>query len=121
MWQHAISLVMVAVALLPAATAKQQPPNILFLMCDSMDGRVVDPTSPISQIVKTPFFDSLARDGVNFVRTYAASPQCVPSRTTMVMGRRNDQIRAFSNGNGVAAAPDGTLDSVCGGRGDPAS
>ena len=102
--------------LLPAAAAAaktHQPPNILFLMCDSMDGRVVDPTSPISQIVKTPFFDSLARDGVNFVRTYAASPQCVPSRTTMVMGRRNDQIRAFSNGNGVAAAPDGTLDSDC--------
>ena len=72
-------------------------PNILFLMCDSMDGRIVDPTSPVSARSATPTFDSLAKAGVNFVRTYAASPQCVPSRTTMLTGRRTDQIRAFSN------------------------
>ena len=60
--------------------------NILFLMCDSMDGRVVDPASPVSKRMRTPFFDSLAQEGVNFVNTYAASPQCVPSRTTMLSG-----------------------------------
>ena len=84
---------------------KAPKPNILFLMCDSMDGRVVDPTSPVSKRLATPTFDSLAKAGVNFVRTYAASPQCVPSRTTMLTGRRTDQIRAFSNGNGLAGDP----------------
>ena len=57
-------------------------PNVLFLMCDSMDGRVIDPTSPVSKYMSTPALDGLAATGVNFVRTYAASPQCVPSRTT---------------------------------------
>eukprot|EP00966_Prymnesium_polylepis_P190761 4421022-Prymnesium_polylepis.1 len=95
--------------------AATKPPNILFLMCDSMDGRVVDPTSPVSKYVATPNLDSLASEGVNFVRTYAASPQCVPSRTSMLAGRRTDQIRAFSNGNGLAADPSAPnkLDNNC--------
>ena len=98
-----------------AAAAAANPPNILFLMCDSMDGRVVDPTSPVSKRVATPTLDHLAATGVNFVRTYAASPQCVPSRTTMLAGRRTDQIRAFSNGNALAGDPSSTggLDADC--------
>ena len=92
---------------------KAPKPNILFLMCDSMDGRVVDPTSPVSARSATPTFDGLAKAGVNFVRTYAASPQCVPSRTTMLTGRRTDQIRAFSNSIGLAFARDGTVDPAC--------
>jgi len=93
--------------------AKKKPPNILFLMCDSMDGRVVDPTSPVSKMVHTPYFDSLASEGVNFVRTYTPSPQCVPARTAMVTGRRTDQIRCFENGIGIAASLNGTLDLNC--------
>ena len=96
-----------------AATVVDKPPNILFLMCDSMDGRVVDPTSPVSKYVRTPNLDRLAAEGVNFVRTYAASPQCVPSRTSMLAGRRTDQIRAFSNGNGLAGDPTGKIDAKC--------
>ncbi len=60
------------------AAANETLPNILFLMCDSMDGRVVDPSSPVSKYVATPTLDALAAEGVNFVRTYANSPQCVP-------------------------------------------
>ena len=56
-------------------------PNILFLMCDSMDGRAVDPSSHVSRYVHTPTLDALAKDGVNFVRTCAAPkrnrPHCL--------------------------------------------
>lgn len=97
--------------LLPAAPSTL--PNILFLMCDSMDGRAVDPTSPVSKYVATPVLDGLAADGVNFVRTYAASPQCVPSRTSMLAGRRLDQTRTFSNSRGFAQDPTGALDEHC--------
>jgi hypothetical protein len=82
-------------------------------MCDSMDGRVLDPTSPVSKYVATPNLDAMAADGVNFVRTYAASPQCVPSRTSMLAGRRLDQTRTFSNGRGFARDPTGALDNDC--------
>ena len=87
--------------------------NILLLLSDSMDGRVLDPGSPIASKVHTPAFDELARNGVNFANAYAASPQCVPSRTTLLSGRRTDQTRTFSNGKGFAAAPSGELDALC--------
>ena len=64
----------------PAPTPAPQPPdpskpNILFLMCDSMDGRVLDPTSPVYKRLEMPNLRALAARGVNFVNTYAASPQ----------------------------------------------
>ena len=54
-----------------------------------------------------------AHSGVNFVKTYAASPQCVPSRTTMLTGRRTDHIQAWSNSQALPASPTGTLDPAC--------
>ena len=94
--------------------ANHSRPNVLFLMCDSMDGRVLDPSSPVYQRLQMPNLRKLAARGVNFVNTYAASPQCVPSRTTMFTGRRTDQVKTWSNGQGVAGVPSsGTLDTVC--------
>ena len=72
-----------------------EQPNILFLMCDSMDGRVLDPTSPVSDRLEMPHLRALASTGVNFLNTYAASPQCVPSRAAMFTGRRTDQTQAL--------------------------
>lgn len=91
-------------------------PNIIFLMCDSMDGRVLDPTSPVYSRLEMPNLRKLAVRGVNFINTYAASPQCVPSRTTMFTGRRIDQTKTYNNGQGIAGVPgagNGALDSNC--------
>ena len=97
-----------------AVSAATIQPNILFLMCDSMDGRVLDPTSTVSSFVQMPNLRKLASRGTNFINTYAASPQCVPSRTTMFTGRRIDQTRTWSNEQGVAGIPStGKLDSEC--------
>lgn len=98
-----------------AVPRDKKPANILFLMCDSMDGRVLDPTSPVSQRMEMPNLRKLASIGTNFVRTYAASPQCVPSRTTMFAGRRIDQVRTWNNDQGLAASPgpSGKLDPSC--------
>ena len=38
----------------------------------------------------------------------------------MLTGRRTDQIRAFSNSNGLAVAPDGTVDPACASKYDAA-
>ncbi len=90
-------------------------PNILFLMCDSMDGRVLDPTSPVHRRLRMPNLRALAARGANFIRTYAASPQCVPSRTTMFTGRHIHQTKTWNNGQGVASIPSvlGGLDAAC--------
>eukprot|EP00931_Biecheleriopsis_adriatica_P103325 TRINITY_DN78175_c0_g1_i1.p1 TRINITY_DN78175_c0_g1~~TRINITY_DN78175_c0_g1_i1.p1 ORF type:complete len:605 (+),score=92.73 TRINITY_DN78175_c0_g1_i1:63-1817(+) len=79
--------------------------NILFLMCDSMDGRVLDPTSPISTYLEMPYMWSMASQGINFVRHYANNPQCAPSRTSMFTGRHTHEIKAWSNEIAIAATP----------------
>ena len=49
--------------------------------------------------------DQLASEGTNFINTYVASPQCVPSRTTMFTGRHTHQIKCWSNEQGIAGIP----------------
>ena len=55
----------------------------LFLMCDSMDGRVVDPASNVSRFVRTPALDGLAAEGVNFV-----GASCTGGHGGCLTGRR---------------------------------
>lgn len=93
-----------SLSLLSSAVTSPPHPNVLFLMCDSMDGRVLDPTSAIYPRLEMPNLRGLAKSGVNFVNTYAAAPQCVPSRTTMLSGRHTHEIGAYSNSKGLAAS-----------------
>lgn len=89
-------------------------PNVIWLQVDSMDGRLVDPTSPYSQHVRLPTMQSLAAAGVNFARTYSASPQCVPSRSATVTSHYPHEIRAWNNGIGIAQnTRTGGLDANC--------
>lgn len=107
-----LALLLVALAVSKAESLIQRA-NILFLMCDSMDGRVLDPTSPVSQRLEMPNLRRLASRGTNFVNTYCAAPQCVPSRTTMFAGRHTHNIKAWSNSQGLAALPSGAADQGC--------
>jgi len=50
-------------------------PNFLFLQTDSMDGRVLDPTSPLWNIMEMPNLRRVAANGVNFANNYSPSPQ----------------------------------------------
>eukprot|EP00937_MAST-01D_sp_MAST-1D-sp2_P001599 g1599.t1 len=106
----------------PPTPAPQPDPkkhNILFLMSDSMDGRVLDPTSDHWARLRMPNLRALAAGGTNFVRTYTAAPQCVPGRTTLFTGRHTHQIKAWSNSQGLAGVPgkdwtqEAGLDTAC--------
>ena len=57
-------------------------PNILFLMTDQMQGRVLDPDHPC----KTPNFDRLASQGVRFLRAYTPNAVCSPARASLMTG-----------------------------------
>lgn len=79
-----------------------------------MDGRLVDETSPYFHKVALPALRTLAANGVTFARTYTASPQCVPSRTSMLTSRYVHEINTWSNCQGIARSPaTGKLDSNC--------
>ena len=56
--------------------------NILFIECDSMDGRAMGCVG--HPAVKTPHLDHLAERGALFRNTYCSSPQCCPSRASRV-------------------------------------
>ena len=57
-------------------------PNILFLMTDQMQGRVLDPGNPC----RTPHFDRLAARGVRFPRAYTPNAVCSPARASLMTG-----------------------------------
>lgn len=57
-------------------------PNILFLMTDQMQGRVLEPDHPCI----TPNFDALAEKGVRFPRAYTPNAVCSPARASLMTG-----------------------------------
>lgn len=57
-------------------------PNILFLMTDQMQGRVLEHCNPC----QTPHLDKLAARGVRFTRAYTPNPVCSPARASLMTG-----------------------------------
>ena len=57
-------------------------PNVLFLMTDQMQGRVLDPGNPCL----TPHLDRLAARGVRFPRAYTPNAVCSPARASLMTG-----------------------------------
>ena len=69
-----------------ACTAQERRrPNILFAMADDWGwphaGAYGD------QVVKTPTFDRLCREGARFEHAYVSSPSCTPSRNAILTGQ----------------------------------
>jgi len=102
-------------ALLALGAPPAQKPNLLFLQCDELAGRVLDPTHPLSKVTKMPHLEALAARGVNFIRAYTVNPLCAPSRASTFTGRYASSIRAFSNVKSLTAtigSPD-EPDPIC--------
>eukprot|EP01084_Bolivina_argentea_P020443 38010_1 len=109
-----VKAVYIYMLLLITLTFGADRPNILFLMCDSMDGRNVDPTAPQSALMNLPNLRNLAKKGSTLIRHYTSSPQCVPGRTTLFSGRRIDQSGGYNNAMGWGLTSDGkAVDPEC--------
>ena len=80
-----------------------------------MDGRLLDPTSPYYyKIFLRGIKSTLIEKGTSFSRHYCTSPQCVPSRTSLMTGRYVSDTGTTNNGQGIAASTKtGKLDSAC--------
>lgn len=67
-------------------------PNILFCFADDW-GRyasiyaTLEKQPSLSQVVKTPNIDRVAREGVLFRRAFVNAPSCTPSRSALLSGR----------------------------------
>ncbi len=61
---------------------KNQKPNILFLMCDQLQGKVLQGGS----VCKTPNIDRVISKGINFTNAYTPNPVCSPARASLMTG-----------------------------------
>lgn len=59
-----------------------------------------------NRAVPTPHLDRLADSGTTYDRAYAASPWCLPSRSSLVTGRYPRNHRAYSNFRDCRLSPD---------------
>jgi len=84
-----------------ASVAQSQQPNIVFLLSESLDGRLLRPDSP----AKIPNLRSLMASGsVRFDSAYSDSPVCAPARSALHSGRAPHRIRHEHNGMVVNGA-----------------
>jgi len=68
-----------------AATTLFAGPNILWIVSDDHSAAHVGAYG--NPDVLTPNMDHLAREGMRFTRAYVTSPQCLPSRASLMTGR----------------------------------
>ncbi len=59
-------------------------PNIIFLLTDDMGYGELG--SYGQEVIKTPFLDSLAREGMRFTDFYSGTSVCSPSRASLMTG-----------------------------------
>ena len=86
----------VGAVIAPAAVAAEDNrPNILFAIADDWGwphaGAYGDP------VVKTPTFDSIAKQGVLFEHAFVSSPSCTPSRAAIVTGQWHWRLEESAN------------------------
>lgn len=66
--------------------ARQQPPNIVYILADDLGYGDISIYNPQSKI-HTPHIDSLAKEGMRFTDAHAPSSVCTPSRYGLLTGR----------------------------------
>jgi arylsulfatase A-like enzyme len=77
---------------LDSPTSTEGQPNVVFLFSD--DHSVPDLGCYGNAAIRTPHLDQLAREGMRFDRAYVTSPQCSPSRASILTGRTPHAVGA---------------------------
>jgi arylsulfatase K len=76
-------------------------PNIVFIECDSMDGRAFGAMGlpPVKRA--TPALDAMAQNGVMFENMYSNNPICCCSRASMLSGQYTFHCHGWNNYKGL--------------------
>lgn len=69
-------------------------PNLLVIFSDQQHGRALGRTD---SRFKTPHLDRFAAESVSFTRAYCTTPQCSPSRSSMLTGLYPSKTGVWSN------------------------
>lgn len=96
MQQQLLPLLLLTSAL-GAAPAQVAPPNVLLLVSDSLDGRLLDASSVEWPKVALPELRALAARGAGFAAAYTNSPVCGPSRAAALTSRLPHETGVVNN------------------------
>ncbi len=80
-----LRIALVAFACVATLRAQDDRPNILFCIAD--DWGWPHASAYGDEVVQTPTFDRIAREGVLFEHAYVSSPSCTPSRNAILTGQ----------------------------------
>ena len=70
--------------------AATRPPNILIVLADDLG--YGDLACYGHSVVRTPFLDRFAEEGVRFTDCYSGAPNCSPARTALMTGRTPTRV-----------------------------
>lgn len=81
-----------AFAIVRLSASDTPPPNILFLFADDWGRHAsllqeIEGPGTIHDLVRTPNFDRLAREGVFFRNAHVSAPSCTPCRSALLTGQ----------------------------------
>src|SRR5262245_45364397 len=88
----AVLTTLVFCSALPARAAPEKRPNILLAFADdwgryaSTYAQLDGPGTP-SDVLRTPNFDRVAREGLLFRRAFVSAPSCTPCRSALLSGQ----------------------------------
>ena len=79
-----------------AAESVRAKPNVILIMADDLGYKELG--SYGQKLIKTPYLDQLAKDGMRFTRGYAGNAVCAPSRCVLLTGRHPGHAWVRNNG-----------------------
>ena len=80
-----IAQIITLLAVLASPIFAATRPNILFIIFDDWNGSTHAGVNGCTWI-KTPNFDRVAREGVNFTHSFTSNPKCSPCRASILTG-----------------------------------
>ncbi|MEO6246806.1 MAG: arylsulfatase [Opitutaceae bacterium] len=83
----AVALFLAALAVLHAADAPKQKPNIIIILADDLGYGDVQSYNPERGKIPTPGIDKFAAQGMRFTDGHSSSAVCTPSRYSLLTGR----------------------------------
>jgi arylsulfatase A-like enzyme len=63
----------------------QKQPNIIYIYTDQQSASMMSCAG--NKWLKTPAMDTIAENGIRFIRAYTTNPVCVPARVSLMTGR----------------------------------
>lgn len=86
---------------------ENRKPNIVYILADDLGYGDLEPYG--QRIIKTPYLQKMAEEGMRFTQHYAGSTVCAPSRCVLMTGKHTGHARIRGNGVVPLQAEDFTL------------